>query len=77
MQQAQKDRTERAQDKALEDTFPASDPPANSGITGGEVPAKPSHERGIEAIPTGLPTSDRHATETAHQREDEVKGPPA
>ena len=25
---------ERNQDKALEDTFPASDPPANSGITG-------------------------------------------
>ncbi len=25
---------ERNQDGALEDTFPASDPPANSGITG-------------------------------------------
>lgn len=73
MQQAQKDRAERAQDKALEDTFPASDPPAHSGVTGGESPKTPSHERDIDAIPTGLPNSDRHATETAHQWEDEVK----
>ena len=30
-------RTEREQDKTLEDSFPASDPPANSGVTGAEV----------------------------------------
>lgn len=64
---------QRSRDKTLEDTFPASDPPANSGVTGAEVPDKPSHERGIEEQPTGLPTSDRHGTETAHQWEDGKK----
>jgi hypothetical protein len=64
-------RTDRDHDKALEDTFPASDPPAHSGITGGEPPQKPPHEREIEEQPTGLPSSDRHATETAHQWEHE------
>jgi hypothetical protein len=67
-------RAERRRDEALEHTFPASDPPATSGITGGEPPTdppeKPSHERSIDEIPTGTPTSDRHATETAHHRED-------
>ena len=33
------------QDKTLKDTFPASDPPANSGITGAEPLDKPSSER--------------------------------
>ncbi|WP_428484325.1 hypothetical protein [Rhodopila sp.] len=64
---------DQAQDRAVEDTFPASDPPANSGITGAEVPAEPSDERDVEAQPTGTPTSDRHATETAHHWEPEVK----
>jgi hypothetical protein len=63
----------QTQDKTLEDTFPASDPPANSGITGAETPDKPSNERNTEEIPTGRPTSDRHATETAHQWENEEK----
>jgi hypothetical protein len=65
--------SERTHDKTLEDTFPASDPPANSGITGAEHPSKPSHKRHIDERPTGTPTSDRHATETAHHREDEHK----
>jgi hypothetical protein len=60
-------------DEALKETFPASDPPALSGITGGESPtappAKPSHERSIDERPTGTPTSDRHAAETAHHWE--------
>jgi hypothetical protein len=64
---------DRAQDRAVEASFPASDPPANSGITGAEVPDQPSHEREIDAQPTGLPTSDRHAAETAHQWEPETK----
>ncbi len=64
-------RTDRDHDKTLEDSFPASDPPAHSGITGSEESKKPSHEREIEEQPTGLPTSDRHATETAHHREHE------
>jgi hypothetical protein len=66
---------ERNQDKALEDSFPASDPPANSGITGAEKPDKPPHKRNVEEQPTGTPTSDRHATETAHQREHEEQPP--
>ncbi len=75
--------TERQYDKTVADTFPASDAPANSGITGTE-PSKrqgdgkaqdrgATHERGDHARPTGTPTSDRHATETAHSWEDEVK----
>lgn len=62
-------------DKVVEDSFPASDPPANSGITGVGRPDRPSHERSIQERPTGTPTSDRHATETAHQWEDEEMPP--
>jgi hypothetical protein len=61
------------QEKILKDSFPASDPPANSGVTGAEPPDKPSHERDIEERPTGTPNSDRHATETAYQWEHEDK----
>jgi hypothetical protein len=68
---------EHVYDKTLADSFPASDPPANSGVTGAEESKReedhPPHERGDEARPTGLPNSDRHATETAHVWEDEVK----
>ena len=66
-------------DEAGADSFPAGDPPSHSGITGSGQPAHlppkhlpPSRYRGDHARPTGLPNSDRHATETAHQREDEV-----
>jgi hypothetical protein len=62
-------RSDRAQDKNLEDTFPASDPPANSGVTGAEPPASSQQKDGDK--PTGRPTSDRHATETAHHSEQE------
>ncbi|HEX4367408.1 MAG TPA: hypothetical protein VH023_11290 [Rhodopila sp.] len=62
-------------DKTVEDSFPASDPPANSGITGVGRPDRPSHERPIEERPTGTPNSDRHAAETAHQWEDEERPP--
>jgi hypothetical protein len=65
--------SERKRDKTLEDSFPASDPPANSGVTGAERPDKPSHNRDIDEIPTGTPTSDRHGTETVHHWEDEHK----
>ncbi len=61
--------SERKLDKALEDSFPASDPPANSGITGADPTDKPSHRRTIEERPAGTPTSDRHATKTVHRRE--------
>ena len=65
--------SERTHDKTLEDSFPASDPPANSGITGAEHPAKPTRKRDMDERPTGTPTSERHATETAHHWEVEHK----
>jgi hypothetical protein len=68
--------SEHRRDKALEDSFPASDPPANSGITGAGTPNKSPHKREVEELPTGTPTSDRHAAETAHQREDETAPQP-
>jgi hypothetical protein len=63
-------------DETLEQSFPASDPPANSGTTGVGRPAKPSHARDVGERPTGTPTSDRHAAETAHQWEDEHTASP-
>lgn len=66
-------RGDRKLDKTVSDTFPASDPPANSGITGAGGTEKPSQERAAEEKPTGRPTSDRHAMETAHHSEDENK----
>src|ERR1700712_597890 len=66
----------QSHDKTLEETFPASDPPANSGITGAETPDKPSNERNEDEIPTGRPTSHRHATETAHRWKNEEKRTP-
>jgi hypothetical protein len=66
-------------DTSSNDSFPASDAPSHSGITGvRHKPQKddddlrpPPHERGQEARPTGQPTWDRHAAETAHGWEDE------
>ena len=60
---------DRDRDTTLGDSFPASDPPGNSGITGVGAPDRPSHARSIDERPTGTPTSDRHAAETAHQWE--------
>jgi hypothetical protein len=68
--------SERTHDKTLEDSFPASDPAANSGITGSEQPDKSSDQRNIQQQPTGTPTSDRHAAETAHHLENERKPSP-
>jgi hypothetical protein len=69
--------TDERLDETGADSFPASDPPSHSGITGtgkpGDRPRKPrpSHQRTDHARPTGTPNSDRHATETSHQWEDE------
>lgn len=60
-----RDEVERASDDG---SFPASDPPSHSGITGAGQP----NRKAPEDEPTGTPTSDRHATETTHQREDQV-----
>jgi hypothetical protein len=73
-------RTDEAkQDRAVEDSFPASDPPATSGITGPRI-ARPPHERGgqtrksrKDTRPEGTPTDDRHAAETANQRENQER----
>ena len=68
---------EERQDKVVEDSFPASDPPASTGIVGpgirrrGRTPAP--HERGEETRPKGTPNHERHATETAYQWEDEER----
>jgi hypothetical protein len=67
-------RSDREQDKVLEDSFPASDPPANAGVTGADAPGVASSERLIEERPTGLPTPDRHCAETAHHWEHEETG---
>jgi hypothetical protein len=62
-------RTEKALDKTVEDSFPASDPPASTGITGpGATDTHPGKTQ-TTPIPTGLPTSDRYGAETAHHQE--------
>jgi hypothetical protein len=71
-----KTRSERTQDKTLEESFPASDPAANSGITGSDQPDRSSDQSNIQEQPTGTPTSDRHAAETANHRENERKPSP-
>jgi hypothetical protein len=62
-------------DQTVEDSFPASDPPATSGVVGPRVARRGTapHERDGEARPKGTPTQERHATETAYQREAESK----
>ena len=78
---AAQDRThqDRRRDEAVEDSSPASDPPANSGGVGprGSHPhGRPApHKRSEDTRPKGTPTHDRHATETAHVWEDEVRPP--
>ena len=64
-------KTDEDLDRTSADSFPASDPPAHSGITGPGKPASGPH-RSDEERPTGTPTSDRHGQETSHQSEHEV-----
>ncbi len=68
---------DRKHDQAVEDSFPASDPPATTGIVGPGTDRREhgsrqaAHERNGDIRPTGTPTDDRHATETAYQWEHE------
>ena len=73
-------KADRKYDRTVEDSFPASDPPACTGITGpsdtqragqAQSEVRPSDDRTEEEIPKGRPTSDRHAAQTAHVRENE------
>lgn len=68
---------DRRRDTAIADSFPASDPPANSGVVGPQgkhAHGRPApHKRGDDARPKGTPTHERHATETAHVWEDETR----
>ncbi|MBN8927044.1 MAG: hypothetical protein BGO51_05195 [Rhodospirillales bacterium 69-11] len=58
--------SERRYDKTVADTFPASDPPANSGTTGAEPPRREGGDNSPGGDkPTGRPTSDRSETEMA------------
>ena len=62
-------------DQAVEDSFPASDPPATSGVVGPRITRRGNapQERDGEARPKGTPTHERHATETAYQGDHENK----
>jgi hypothetical protein len=66
-------RSDEQHDRTVEESFPASDPPASTGITGPRVKDRHRSERGRgeDARPKGTPTHERHAAETAHQREPE------
>jgi hypothetical protein len=88
----QADKPQRTQlDDTVEQSFPASDPPAHSGVTG---PGKPRRQTGSgrseedsqqnpattsksgnEARPAGSPTPDRHRTETSHGGEQDETTP--
>jgi hypothetical protein len=67
-------------DVAVEDSFPASDPPANSGLVGprsghAQPQRIPPQQRDDEDRPKGTPSDERHATETAHVWENEEVPP--
>jgi hypothetical protein len=60
-------------DRAVEDSFPASDPPATGGVTGPRVVPPRQDGEDEEAKPKGRPTDERHVTETGYQRQDEER----
>ena len=64
-------------DKVVEDSFPASDPPASSGIVGPTGTRHPDEkgrpaDTSDDAKAKGRPTDDRHAQETAYHHEGET-----
>lgn len=62
-------------DRTVEDSFPASDPPANTGVTGPRATQRrpAPHKRDDDSRPKGTPNHDRHVTETAYQWEHEER----
>ncbi len=66
---------EDRQDRTVEDSFPASDPPANTGVTGPRATQRrpAPHKRDEDSRPKGTPNHDRHAVETAYQWEHEER----
>ena len=78
---AAQDRTQqdRRHDEAEADSFPTSDPPANSGMIGprgSHAHGRPApHKRSDDARPKGTPTHERHAAETSHVWENEAHPP--
>jgi hypothetical protein len=81
-QQRRQSHEDRRHDETIEESFPASDPPAHTGITGTgsgyhEPPSdrRAPNDREDHERPTGTPTSDRHATETAFVWEHEEQPP--
>jgi hypothetical protein len=67
-------------DQAMEDSFPASDPPATVGIVGPRAapvnqaaPRQTPHKRDADARPTGTPIQkERHTMATANHPEDRI-----
>jgi hypothetical protein len=63
-QRKRQEAVDRRHDSTVEDSFPASDPPAHSGVVGPRRPdvhqSRASHQRDDDARPKGC-----HATETA------------
>ncbi len=72
---------DEAQQQAVEDSFPASDPPAQTPTRGaGTTPGRPHPEAGNphedeDHSPRGQPTDDRLASETASARVQGVHPP--
>jgi hypothetical protein len=67
--------TDDKHDRAVEGSFPASDPPANTGVTGPRAtqPRQAPHRRDDDSRPKGTPNHDRHLVETAYQWEHEQR----
>ena len=61
---------ERRHDQTVADSFPASDPPANSGITGVGGPDKPSNNKPSNNKPSNNATKHRPPS---HQRGEDAR----
>ncbi|MBS9475933.1 hypothetical protein [Ancylobacter radicis] len=71
------DYTDREVDKAVEDSFPASDPPAHSGITGDVPPSDGGVPGGTEVIPPDNESSEEASVDEALDESFPASDPPA